>query len=73
MLLAWLGLLCGRGARRPFAIGALLLLLSLALFVPGVNQLFRLPAIQNVWPMRWLVHGTLLWACLLYTSDAADE
>lgn len=71
LLLAGLGALRGRGARRRFLLTALLLVFGLALFVPGIRLLYLLPAIQNVWPMRWLVHGGLLLAWLAALGLAA--
>ena len=63
-VLAAFGAVCGRGRLRAFALTTFVLLLCLALFVPGVNQLYRLPLFANVWPMRWLAPGTLLLAWL---------
>ncbi len=61
-VLAVFGAIWGRGRHRAFALATFVLLLCLALFVPVVNQLYCLPLIGNVWPMRWLAPGTLLLA-----------
>jgi hypothetical protein len=64
VLLAALGLLRGRGTHRGFAIAAFALCAGLALFVPGFDQLFRLPLVKNVVPLRWLAPATLFVAWL---------
>lgn len=64
LLLALLGALLGRGAHRGFAVLAWAGCAALALFLPGVRELFRLPLVQNVWPLRWLAPATLFVAWL---------
>jgi hypothetical protein len=63
-LLALAGAAAARGRRRAFALTAWLLAFGLARFVPGVNLLFHLPVVENVWPMRWLAPATLMVAWL---------
>jgi len=65
LLLAAYGLLLGRGRHAWFARAALGAALGLGLFLPGLQALFHLPVIQNVWPMRWPAAGTLFVAWLL--------
>lgn len=60
LLMALYGALVGRDRRRGFPALAFVLLLGLALFVPGVRWLYHLPLFANVWPMRWLAPATLL-------------
>ncbi len=64
LLLAGFGAIRGRAHLRWFVIVALGLLFGLALMVPGVHLLYLLPVVKNVWPMRWLVPGALLFAWL---------
>jgi hypothetical protein len=64
LLLATYGAVRGRGHLRWWLLLTLALLLALALFLPGVRWLYLLPGIKNVFPMRWLVPATLLWAWL---------
>jgi hypothetical protein len=64
LLLAGLGAVAGRGRHRGFAVAAFATLLGMALFLPGFDQLFRLPLVQNVIPMRWLAPATILLAWL---------
>ncbi|MEO6597497.1 MAG: hypothetical protein ABIP94_22360, partial [Planctomycetota bacterium] len=73
-LLALFGAVFGRGRRRAFALSMFLLLLGLALFVPGVRLLFVLPVIKNVWPMRWLAPATLFvaWLAAIGLERALD-
>ena len=63
-VLAGIGLFCARGRRTGFARTAWLGAAALALFLPGVQWLFHLPVIQNVWPFRWLGAATPLLAWL---------
>ena len=58
-VLMLLGAICGRSRRGWFARTALLLALGLGLFWPGLQLLFHLPLVQNVWPIRWPAAGTL--------------
>lgn len=64
LLLAVYGAVRGRGHLRWWLLLSLALLLALALFLPGTRWLYLLPGIKNVFPMRWLVPATLLWAWL---------
>jgi hypothetical protein len=59
LLLAGYGIVRGRGHLRWFWNLTLLLLLGLALMLPGVHWLYHLPVFKNVWPMRWLVPAAL--------------
>lgn len=63
-VLAVIGAIMARGRRAWFARMALLLALGLGLFWPGLQLLFHLPVVQNVWPFRWLAAATLLVAWL---------
>ncbi|MBL8730195.1 MAG: hypothetical protein JNM25_17380 [Planctomycetes bacterium] len=63
-LLAVAGAVAARGRRRGFALAAFALALGMALYLPGLDLLFRLPLVQNVWPMRWLAPATVLVAWL---------
>ena len=64
LVLACFGLLAGRGKHAWFARTAAALALGLGLFLPGLQLLFHLPVVQNVWPMRWPAAGTLFVAWL---------
>ncbi len=64
VLLAVLGALRGRGRHAWFARSAAAFALGLGLFLPGLQLLFHLPVVQNVWPMRWPAAGTLFVAWL---------
>ena len=59
IVLAMIGAICARSRRAGFARIALLLALGLGLFWPGLQLLFHLPVVQNVWPFRWPAAGTL--------------
>lgn len=59
ILLAVIGAVAARGRRSGFARSALLLALGLGLFWPGLQILFHLPIVENVWPFRWPAAGTL--------------
>jgi len=74
VVLAALGAWFGRGRLAWFARAALLLALGLALFVPGLQLLFHLPVVQNVWPFRWLAAATLfvVWLAALGVERLAD-
>ncbi len=58
-VLAVIGALLARGRRAWFVRTVLLLALGLGLFWPGLQQLFHLPVVQNVWPFRWPAAATL--------------
>lgn len=75
LLLAITGAFAGRGRHRWFAVCGFVLLLCLALCVPGVQLLFTLPVIKNVWPMRWLAPATLLlcWLAALGFERLRDQ
>jgi hypothetical protein len=64
LLLAAYGALRGRAHGRWFALATLVLLLALALFLPGVRWLCWLPGLGNVAPMRWLAPASLWCAWL---------
>lgn len=64
LLLAGYGALRGRAHGRWFAVSTLVLLLALALFLPGVRWLYWLPGLGNVAPMRWLAPASLWCAWL---------
>lgn len=59
IVLAIVGGMLARGRRVWFARLSLLLALGLGLFWPGLQLLFHLPVVQNVWPFRWPAAGTL--------------
>ncbi|MFT4514943.1 MAG: hypothetical protein ACI91B_003656 [Planctomycetota bacterium] len=59
LVLAVIGAMCAGSRRAGFARIALLLALGLGLFWPGLQLLFHLPVVQNVWPFRWPAAGTL--------------
>ncbi|MFT6079941.1 MAG: hypothetical protein ACJAQZ_002000 [Planctomycetota bacterium] len=59
IVLAIIGAIFARSRRAGFARIALLLALGLGLFWPGLQLLFHLPIVQNVWPFRWPAAGTL--------------
>lgn len=63
-LLAVNGALYGAGRFRRFAALALLGSLALATCAGPLEQMFRLPVLQNVWPMRLPAAATLLVAWL---------
>jgi len=63
-LLAAFGFARGRGRHCWFARLALLFALGLGMFLPGLQALFHLPVVQNVWPMRWPAAGTMFVAWL---------
>jgi hypothetical protein len=62
--LALVGALFGSGGRRRLALLSWLGCLGLAMCWPVVRELYRLPLVQNVWPMRWLAPATLFVAWL---------
>lgn len=64
LLLAGIGALGGRGRHRGLALLVLATFVGVALFLPGVRLLLHLPALQNVPPMRWMVHTPMLLAWL---------
>jgi hypothetical protein len=64
LLLALRGIFGGSGAMRRTAVIALLAILLLALFVPGVRLLGALPVVNHVHPFRWLAPGSLFVAWL---------
>ncbi|MBL8735946.1 MAG: hypothetical protein JNL12_05905 [Planctomycetes bacterium] len=64
LLLAGIGALAGRGRHRGLALLVLATFVGVALFLPGVRLLLHLPALQNVPPMRWMVHTPVLLAWL---------
>ncbi len=64
IVLALLGAVLGRGRHAGFARVGLAVALGLGLFLPGLQLLFHLPLVQNVWPMRWPAAGTLFVAWL---------
>ncbi|MEZ6038792.1 MAG: hypothetical protein R3F29_15035 [Planctomycetota bacterium] len=73
-VLAAFGLCCGRGERAWLMRTSLGLALGLGLFWPGLQLLFQLPVVQNVWPMRWPAAGTLFvtWAAALGAERLLD-
>lgn len=75
IVLTLLGGLFARGRHAWFARSALLLALGLGLFVPGINWLYHLPVVQNVWPMRWPAAATLFvtWLAALGWQRIAGE
>jgi len=75
LLLAIAGAFAGRGRHRAFAVAAFLLLAGLALFAPGVNLLFAMPVVKNVWPLRWLAPATLFvgWLAALGCERLREE
>lgn len=59
IVLAVLGAICAHGRRAWFVRTALVAALGLGLFWPGLQLLFHLPIVQNVWPFRWPAAATL--------------
>jgi hypothetical protein len=70
LVLALLGALTRGGGRRALALCLLGLAVALALVVPGSELLYRLPVVQNVWPLRWLAPAVLFvcWFAALGTQ-----
>ena len=64
-VLAVIGAFIASGRRAWFARFALLIALGLGLFWPGLQLLYHLPIVQNVWPIRWPTAGTLFVAWLI--------
>jgi hypothetical protein len=66
-VLAILGLVFAKGKHVWFARIALFFALGMGLFWPGLQLLYHLPVVQNVWPFRWLPAATIFvaWAAAL--------